>query len=250
MSRKLNRPEPDGRDSPNDLTVESMEKFFDKIEERRDASREKPTILPGRGAVIRVGGTPPFARVRVTKLGSFNTIGDDSELLGTTVIMWTQSENNHNPFADDVEVRGVLTPESRAAWKAGELSWLSADGEVELIEPPSYVGRPEDFIPAVSPVELPAPKRISLSSDWPSLIWDSVILYYAMVPLDDPLNCLETILCALEVAPPVPELRAFLLAGLKARHKEFLRNRSSYTSEDLRWLHEDSPDWQHGRWTL
>ena len=234
----------------SDDELEKIDRMWLAFDAKRPKSRTTP--LPERGALLRVAETPAFARVRVTKLGSFNAIGDDSQLLGTTVIMWTQAERNHNHFAGGGKVRGVFTPENKAAWKAGELSWLSGDGEVELIDPPTYAGQPEDIIASTTtpPVELPAKKTSGVASNWPPLIWDNMQLYYAMVPLDDPLNCVETILCALAVAPDALNLRPFLLAGLKERYKEFLRDKNTYKAQDLRWRHADSPRWDQGLWIL
>lgn len=212
-----------------------------------DAERAKnrtpqPSPLPERGTALRVDKAPAFARVRVTKLGSFNTIGDDTELLGTVVILWTGTQENHNPFSGGARVRGVLTPDNPTAWRAGELSWLSADGEVELIDPPTYIGQPEDFIPATAPVDLPKKTGRDMSYNWPSLIWDAMPLYEAMVPLIDCESATEIILCALKVAPPVAQLHAFLLSGLKARYAEY--------AEDALWndpwVHAAGPDWLNG----
>jgi len=86
--------------------------------------------------------------------------------------MWTSTEENHQPFAGHVKVRGVLNPNNAAAWKAGKLSWMSADGEVELIDPPTYIGQPEDYIPNIPAVKLPEPQSVSVDMlyNWPALI--------------------------------------------------------------------------------
>ena len=224
-----------------DEFFEDMDSFFDNLEAERPQS-PPPVPLPKRGDTLQTDKAPAFARVRVTKLGSFNTIGDDTELLGTVVILWTGTQENHNPFSGEVRVRGVLTPENPSAWRAGELSWLSADGEVELIDPPTYIGRPEDFIPATAPVDLPEKTSRDMFYNWPSLIWDAMTLYEAMAPLIDCQSATEIILCALKVAPPVAQLQAFLLSGLKARYAEYTKD----TFWDDPWLHAAGPDWLNG----
>jgi hypothetical protein len=110
---------------------------------------------------------------------------------------------------------------------------------VELIDPPTYIGQPEDFIPATAPVDLP---KKTMSRNWPSLIWDAMPLYKAMAPLIDCESATEIILCALKVAPPVAQLQAFLLSGLKARYEEYAKD----TFWNDPWLHTAGPDWLNG----
>ena len=247
---QFREPLPDGA-SPPEL-IENNDRYFVAMEQQLKEEWEQqlkeeyeeefgaPPSLEA-GDTLRVEQTPAFSRVRVTKLGSFNTIGDDTELIGTEVIMWTGDTDNHNPFSDNVEVRGVLTPGNADAWQAGELSWLSADGEVEIIAPPTYIGRPEDYIPATAPVELPENTGRDMFYNWPSLIWDSMPLYRGMVPLTDAQSALELILCALKVAPPVPDVQAFLLAGLKARYAEYVKD--GFWDEP--WLTATGPAWDY-----
>jgi hypothetical protein len=210
-------------------------------EAAREAARKKP--LPERGAILQVAETPLFARVRVTKLGSFNTIDDDSELLGATVIMWTHEETPNNPFAKNVGVRGVLTPENKAAWEAAKRSWLSADGEVELIDPPTYAGRPDRLLAARGGVK--PSKRVAaiMDSDWspnaPSSLYMALVLAILEAPVD---TALELILCALKVAPPFAYMQAFLLSNLKALHEEHVKD----GFWDAPWLHAAGPDWLNG----
>ena len=227
----------------SDDELEDIDRDWLAFDAERAKYRKTPPVpLPKRGDTLQTDKAPAFARVRVTKLGSFNTIGDDTELLGTVVILWTGTQENHNPFSGEVRVRGVLTPENPSAWRAGELSWLSADGEVELIDPPTYIGRPEDFIPATAPVDLPEKTSRDMFYNWPSLIWDAMTLYEAMAPLIDCQSATEIILCALKVAPPVAQLQAFLLSGLKARYAEYTKD----TFWDDPWLHAAGPDWLNG----
>lgn len=227
----------------SDDELEDIDRDWLAFDAERAKYRKTPPVpLPKRGDTLQADKAPAFARVRVTKLGSFNTIGDDTELLGTVVILWTGTQENHNPFSGEVRVRGVLTPENPSAWRAGELSWLSADGEVELIDPPTYIGQPEDFIPATAPVDLPEKTSRDMFYNWPSLIWDAMTLYEAMAPLIDCQSATEIILCALKVAPPVAQLQAFLLSGLKARYAEYTKD----TFWDDPWLHDAGPDWLNG----
>ena len=227
----------------SDDELEDIDRDWLAFDAERAKYRKTPPVpLPKRGDTLQADKAPAFARVRVTKLGSFNTIGDDTELLGTVVILWTGTQENHNPFSGKVRVRGVLTPDNPTAWRAGELSWLSADGEVELIDPPTYIGRPEDFIPATAPVDLPEKTGRDMFYNWPSLIWDAMTLYEAMAPLIDCQSATEIILCALKVAPPVAQLQAFLLSGLKARYAEYTKD----TFWDDPWLHAAGPDWLNG----
>ena len=113
------------------------------------------------GTTLEVWEVPAFSRVRVTKLGSFNGIGDDTELLDAEVIMWTSEQevdDINDQLFGEMKVRGVLTPNDAEAWQAGELWWLSEDGEVEMIAPPTYIGQPEDYVPVGPPLP-PVRKR-------------------------------------------------------------------------------------------
>jgi hypothetical protein len=195
-------------------------------------------ILQGTGKTLRMDEAPIFARVRVKKLGSLDTHPEAPELIGETVITWTEMERSKNIFAE-VQVRGILRPENEVAWTIGELWGISGDAEVEIIDPPLYAGQPEDLIPLAEPVKPPA--NTGSREGWPPLIWRSMPLYRALVPLDDCLNCVETILCALSVAPPTFDVEPWLLAGLKARHAELLREGDLYSPKEYRWRYKPGP---------
>jgi hypothetical protein len=204
------------------------------------------TLEPVSEKVVRLDEAPIFARVRVVRLGLLDTEPENEELLGATVITWTNLETSDNVFSE-VEVRGLLTPENEVAWTVGELSWLSGDAEVEIIDPPRYAGQPEELIPLAQPVKPPA--NVGSRDSWPPLIWRSMPLYRALVPLDDALDCVQTLLCALSVSPPTFDVQPYLLAGLKARYAKVLRNSDIYSEREYRWRYADGPDLTYSRWT-
>jgi len=87
MPRRPNPPDPDGPEPEHTVEVtidgksvdeylEHCDNLFDEIEAVR-AKHRKPR-LPQPGAILQVDAVPAFAAVRVTKLGSFNTIGGDT----------------------------------------------------------------------------------------------------------------------------------------------------------------------------
>jgi hypothetical protein len=197
-------------------------------------------------ARVRVDQAPIFARVRVVKLGSMDTTDADLKLLGATVITWTNMEKSDDIFAE-VEVRGVLTPDDEVAWTIGELAWLSGDAEVEILDPPRYAGQPEDLIPLAQPIQ--SPPDVGSPGGWPPLIWKSMPLYRALVPLDDALGCVETLLCALSVAPPTFDVQPYLLAGLKARYAKMLREGDLYSEREYRWRYASGPELTFTKWT-
>jgi hypothetical protein len=197
-----------------------------------------PNVNPHTGKSIRVDKAPIFARVKVRKLGSLDTHPGDLELLGQTVITWTEMERSSDMFAE-VQVRGILRPENEVAWTVGELWFLSGDAEVEIIDPPLYAGQPEDLIPLAEPVKPPA--STGSREGWPPLIWRSMPLYRALVPLDGGVSSVETLLCALSVAPPTFDVKPWLLAGLKARHADLLRDGDLYSPKEYRWRYKPGP---------
>ncbi len=201
-------------------------------------SRQQAHTLPGTGRTLRIDQTPLFARVRLTKLGSLDTDSRDHDLLGQTVITWTDMERSKDIFAE-VEVRGILQPENEVAWQIGELWWLSGDAEVEIIDPPRYAGRPEELIRHAQPVQ--GPSNPGRRDDWPPLIWRCESLLRALEPLDDNLSCVNTILCALSVAPPTFDIVPWLLAGLKARYAGLLRDGDLWPEKMHYWRHLDGP---------
>ena len=63
-------------------------------------------------------------------------------------------------------------------------------------------------------------------------------------PLDGPVQCLEIILCALTVAPPVllPELEAALRKQMRELRKD------GYTDDEMPWPHQHHPDEKYCVW--
>lgn len=223
--------------------IADNDKYFAALDQERleaIGGAARPA-LPRSGDTLRVYEVPVFAVVRVTKLGSFNAIDDDTDLLGETVIMWTQGIENTERFAEARWVRGVLTPNNAKLWADGELAWLSSDGEVELIDPPTYIGQPKDYIPEVASVELPERDHVE---DWPYLLWNSEPLWTALRGLNGPDQAIETILCALTVAPKT--LWPFLEAGLKDQHKELVQE--GYSGEEMPWRDQNEPRWDNYAW--
>ncbi len=240
----LNGFKPDAEMTAQLLSI--VDAFAEREAANTDAARKAivpaaPTqIRPTSGTVrtIRIDEAPIFARVRVVKLGSLDTLRSDLALLGETVITWTEMQRSNDIFAE-VEIRGILRPENEVAWTIGELSWLSGDAEVEIIEPPRYAGQPEDLIALAQPVK--GPQNPGSRDGWPPLIWQSDPLHSALVPLQSSLPCVDTLLCALSVAPPTFDVVPWLLAGLKARYAQVLREADSWPERSYYWRYQDGP---------
>lgn len=77
---------------------------------------------------------PHFSRARVVALGSLDTSPEDADLLGATIITWTQLDTSSEIFAE-VDIRGVIDPNN-------ELRWLSGDAMFEVIDWPCYADQP------------------------------------------------------------------------------------------------------------
>jgi hypothetical protein len=206
------------------------------------------TAATAETATLRMDETPVFSRVRVASLGSLDTGPEDAELLGATVITWTQLEDSGDVFAE-VEVRGIITPKN-------ELHWLSGDAEVEVIEWPRYADQPENLIPQARPRRTPSGVNgveldgmtVDTPDGWPPLVWKSVNLHSSIRGWNDPEHSVEMILCALAVAPDVGDLRPTLLAGLKARYARLARDARTYPPERYPWCRQDGPEtdrWRH-----
>lgn len=211
------------------------------VQRSRSREAEPVTAVSVVGRTMRMDEAPVFARVRVIKLGILDTSEDDLRLLGSTVITWTDMEKSDDMFAE-VEVRGVLTPELETEWIVGEISWLGGDCVVEIVDPPRYAGQPEDLIPLAEPISGPA--NTGSPDGWPPLLWKSMPLYQALVPLQDSIQCVRTILCALTVAPDTFDVRPWLLAGLKARHAQMVRDSDLYSSREYDWRYREGPEWE------
>jgi hypothetical protein len=181
---------------------------------------------------MRVDETPVFSVARVTALGSLDTGARDAELLGATVVPWTDLREGDNPFAE-VDIRGVLVPPTT------ELRWLSGDAEVEIIQRPCFADLPESLVSQARPMRSPKddPNEDDGEQGWPPLIVDSNTLFSAIMGWKDPQISVEIILCALSVAPDDDDgvLRQMLLAGLKARYARVTRQPNVYPPDRYPW---------------
>jgi hypothetical protein len=159
----------------------------------------------------------------------------DAELMGETVITWTDLRQSIDVFAE-VDIRGLLTA-------TAELRWLSGDAEVEIVERPHYADLPENLVSQAQP--LPTPSGVNggnapgLTFDtpagWPPLIWESNTLFSAVRGWDDPQIAVQIILCALAVAPDEDDVRSTLLAALKARYARVTRDSDVYAPAQYPW---------------
>jgi hypothetical protein len=192
---------------------------------------------------MRVDETPIFSVARVTALGSLDTRARDAELLGATIVPWTDLRKSNDVFAE-VDVRGVLISPTT------ELRWLSGDAEVEIVQRPRYAGLPEELVPEAGPMQSPAGVNggvlpgltFDTGEGWHPLIWDSNTLYSAIRGWSDPEISVQIILCALAVAPDDDDLRPMLLAGLKARYARVTREPSVYPPARYPWRRQAAPD--------
>jgi hypothetical protein len=192
---------------------------------------------------VRLDQTPVFCVARVTALGSLDTSDQDAEMLGATIVPWTDLRHSNDVFAE-VDVRGVLVP------PATEFRWLSGDAEVEITQPPRYAGLPEQLVAQARPVQSPAGVNggtmpgltFDTPEGWHPLIWDSNTLFSAIRGWTDPEISVQIILCALAVAPDDGDLRSMLLAGLKARYARVTRQPNVYPPVRYPWHRKSEPD--------
>jgi hypothetical protein len=135
---------------------------------------------------VRLDDTPVFCRAQVTALGSLDGSDKDAELLGATVIPWTDLRQSDDVFAE-VDVRGVLD-------STAELRWLSGDAEVEIIERPRYADLPENLVSQARPMTTPSGVNggvmpgltFDTADGSPPLIWASNTLFSAVRGWKDP----------------------------------------------------------------
>ncbi|MCU1698973.1 MAG: hypothetical protein JWR34_5036 [Mycobacterium sp.] len=192
---------------------------------------------------MRLDKTPVFCVARVTALGSLDATPNEGELLGATIMPWTDLRQSTDVFAE-VDVRGVLTPPST------ELCWLSGDAEVEVVQRPRYAGLPEDLVAQATPTQSPAGVNggvmpgltFDTAEGWHPLIWDSNTLFSAIRGWTDPELSVQIILCALAVAPDDSDLRPMLLAGLKARYARVTGEPNVYPPAGYPWRRQAAPD--------
>lgn len=178
---------------------------------------------------MKLQGVPTFSRIRVTDWGSVHWIDDFPGAIDDVVTVWTQCQSVDNPFAT-VEVRGVLD-------RHAGLVWLPDDAEAEIVEQVRYAGMPEDLVLLATPIEAPAGSKGTVKSadGWPELNWTSNTLYSPVQGFSDPELSVQTILCALNVAPDEGDLRPMLLAALAARYAKVLKNPDTYPPERYPW---------------
>lgn len=191
---------------------------------------------------MRADEVPHFSRARVVALGSLDTSPEDADLLGATIITWTQLDTSSEIFAE-VDIRGVIDPNN-------ELRWLSGDAMLEVIDWPRYADQPENLIAQAGPMQTPSGVAsaafgggsMDTSEGWNPLIWQSQPLYAAIRPIVDYEIAVETLLCALAVAPEIGDLRPTLLAGLRARYAKVARDTRTYPPARYPWLRSAEPD--------
>jgi hypothetical protein len=196
-----------------------------------------------KAASVRLDKTPVFSVARVTDLGSLDTGAKDADLLGATIVPWTDLRQSNDVFAE-VNIRGVLTSPTT------ELRWLSGDAEVEIVQRPRYAGLPEDLLAEARPMQSPTGVNggampgltFDTAQGWHPLIWDSNTLYSAIRGWSDPEISVQIILCALAVAPDEDDLRPMLLAGLKDRYARVTREPNVFPPAQYPWRRQREAD--------
>jgi len=196
-----------------------------------------------KAASVRLDKTPVFSVARVTDLGSLDTGAKDAELLGATVVPWTDLRQSNDVFAE-VNIRGVLTSPTT------ELRWLSGDAEVEIVQRPRYAGLPEDLVAEARSMQSPTGVNggampgltFDTAEGWHPLIWESNTLYSAIRGWSDPEISVQIILCALAVAPDEDDLRPILLAGLKASYARVTREPNVFPPAQYPWRRQREAD--------
>jgi len=181
---------------------------------------------------------PAFSRVRVADFGTVSEIEDVvlENGIDDEVAIWTRCVRAANPFAT-VEMRGVLD-------RHAGIAWLPDDAQIQIVQWPRYAGRPEVLADSAEPVEPPEGSRGSVATPqgWPRLIWNSDLVFTPVQGWDDPQTAVETLLCALTVAPyDEPGLRPMLLAALKARLARVTKDPRTYPPEEFPWLNRTAP---------
>ena len=177
-----------------------------------------------------------FSQVRITDPGSIGDIGGELSAVDVEVAIWTRCARPVNPFAT-VDIRGV-------ADSAGGLIWLPGDAEVQVARGPRYAGPPEDLAKLATRVEAPEGSKGALKTadGWPPLIWGSDIVLSAVQGWNDPELAVETLMCAIAVAPDRdPLLRPMLLAGLRAQLSALARDPGTYPPSRYPWRGRDEP---------
>ena len=121
---------------------------------------------------------------------------------------------------------------------------------LEVINWPRYADQPENLIAQAGPMQTPsgvasaafAGGSMDTSDGWNPLIWASQPLYAAIRPTVDYEIAVETLLCALAVAPETGDLRPILLAGLRARYAKVARDKNTYPPAQYPWRRQVEPD--------
>jgi hypothetical protein len=196
-----------------------------------------------KAASVRLDKTPVFSVARVTDLGSLDTGAKDADLLGATIVPWTDLRQSNDVFAE-VNIRGVLTSPTT------ELRWLSGDAEVEIVQRPRYAGLPEDLLAEARSMQSPTGVNggampgltFDTAPGWHPLIWDSNTLYSAIRGWSDPAISVQIILCALAVAPDEDDLRPILLAGLKASYARVTKEPNVFPPAQYPWRRQREAD--------
>ncbi len=178
-----------------------------------------------------------FSRVRFLTFGSVDEVDADPSAVDNVAVVWTGLTRDENQFAT-VEIRGVID-------RHCGLVWLPEDAEVEVVAGPQYAGQPEELIKLAVPVAAPSGSRgegMVTPDGWPDLIWSSEVVFSPVQGWDDPELSVETLMCALAVAPEQDQpTRMMLLAALKARYAKVVKNPRTYPAARYPWRGRPGP---------
>jgi hypothetical protein len=166
-----------------------------------------------------------FATVIIRAVVNEDADDDDRALAGATFAVWTDLESPEDSLAP-YEIRGLVRSND------DHITWLPDDTVVEVAGGPTLAGRPEVLAEGAARVRVTDP---DLAGSWHPLIWGSEAVMGPVSNTVDPEHGTEALLFALSVVPKVPEVQEVLLAALKARYAQVVRNPRTYPPESYPW---------------
>lgn len=176
-------------------------------------------------ATTTLADVETFASVVIRAVVNEDADDDDRALAGLTFAVWTDRESPEDSLAP-YEFRGLVRPND------DHITWLPDDTVVEVTSGPTFAGRPEVLAVGASRVRVTDP---DLAESWHPLIWESEAVMGPVSNTVDPEHGTEALLFALSVAPNVAEVREILLAALKARYTQVVRDPQTYPPARYPW---------------
>ncbi len=216
-----------------------------RYEAKRRAARTKAEAMEARaaakatavGKVMKLRKVPTFSRVRVIGWGSVEEVDEDITFaVDDVVTVWTKCASSSNSFSA-TDVRGVFGTDH-------ELQWLPDDAKVEIVDLPRFAGDPKVLTRDLKPVPAPAGSRgtqmpgvgtLVTRDGFHPWIWENELVFSPVQGWDDPETSVEVLLCALNVAPDLGDLRTQLLAAIRARYARMRKLKDTYPPREYPW---------------